>query len=100
MDGDNVMSRTTRARLKGMLRQIWLRSNERAEALKRDKYSCCKCGKKKSVKKGHEVKVEVHHKKGILNWDKLIDLILEELLCNPENLETLCKECHDKETFG
>jgi 5-methylcytosine-specific restriction endonuclease McrA len=93
------MSRTTKARLKGMLRQIWLRSNERAEALKRDKYSCCKCGVKKSVKKGCEVKVEVHHKKGVLNWDKIIDLILEELLCNPENLETLCKECHDKETF-
>ena len=90
---------TPRSRIKGMLRQLWLRSAERSEALKRDKYTCCKCGVKQSQKKGFEVKVEVHHKNGILNWDKIIDLILEELLCNPDNLEVLCVDCHKKETF-
>ena len=90
--------RTPRARIKGMLRQIFLRSSERSEALKRDKYTCQKCGGKQSTKKGFELKVQVHHKEGIKIWDKIIDLIYQELLCDPEKLETLCVECHDKET--
>ena len=69
---------------------------ERAEALKRDNYTCCDCGKKQSVKKGFECKVQVHHKKGIKIWNVLIDLIYKHLLCNPDDLETLCVDCHDK----
>ena len=79
-----------------MLRQMWLRSQERAYALKRDGYTCQSCGVKKSVKKGHEQKVVVHHKEGIGNWDKVIELIRLEILCNPEHLETLCPDCHKK----
>lgn len=90
------MKRTPRSRIKGMLRQMWLRSVERNEAIKRDKYSCCNCGVKQSVKKGHEVKVNVHHKKGITVWDEIIELIQKSLLCDPEELETLCKDCHDE----
>jgi 5-methylcytosine-specific restriction endonuclease McrA len=90
------MERTPRSRIKGMLRQIFLRSVERATAIKRDHYTCVDCGKKQSVKKGFECKVQVHHKKGINIWDELIDLIYEQLLCNPDDLETLCIECHDK----
>ena len=86
---------TPRSRIKGMLRQMWLRSNERTEAMKRDNYSCCNCGVKQSVKKGFEVKVQVHHKQGII-WDMLIDLIYKYLLCDIDDLETLCVECHDK----
>jgi 5-methylcytosine-specific restriction endonuclease McrA len=93
---------TPRSRIKGMLRQIFLRSKERAEAMKRDKYSCCKCGVKKSVKKGFEQKVQVHHKKGIDIWDEIIDMIYDKLLCrgHPEDLETLCPNCHNEITHG
>ena len=93
-----TMTNTTpRSRIKGMLRQLWLRSAERSECLKRDRYSCQRCGVKKSVKKGFEQKVEVHHKEGILNWDEIIDLIHEQLLCDIDKLETLCPECHSHE---
>lgn len=87
---------TPRSRIKGMLRQIFLRSRERAEALKRDHYSCQKCGIKASTAKGREVKVQVHHKRGIFVWDKVIDLIYDEILCDPIDLETLCVSCHHK----
>ncbi len=94
------MARTPRSRIKGMLRQIFLKSVERAEAMKRDKYTCQRCGAKQSVKKGHEIKIQVHHKKGIKVWDEIISLIYDELLCDPAELETLCVDCHDKETNG
>lgn len=90
---------TPRSRIKGMLRQIFLRSKERAEALKRDKYSCQKCGVKQSTKKGHEQKVQVHHKNGIDVWDPIIDMIYDKILCDPADLETLCPDCHKKETY-
>lgn len=77
------------------LRQLWLHSRERNAALKRDGYSCVLCGAKKSVAKGKEQKIEVHHKEGILNWDYLVEIIRESLLCNPEKLECLCPDCHE-----
>jgi len=89
-------TRTSRARIKGMLRQMWLKSAERNEALKRDGYTCQDCGIKQSKKKGFEVQVQVHHKDGINTWDEIIDLIQNSLLCDPDKLETLCIDCHDK----
>jgi 5-methylcytosine-specific restriction endonuclease McrA len=89
---------TPRSRVRAALRQLWLRSRERAAAIRRDKYTCVRCGVKQSKRKGFEQRVEVHHRKGrIGNWNKVIDLIFEELLCSPDNLETLCPNCHDKE---
>jgi len=87
--------RTPRNRIKGMLRQMFLRSTERSECLKRDNYSCVECGIKQSKKKGRVVKVEVHHVDGIKMWDDVIELICDELLCDISKLQTLCKECHD-----
>jgi len=89
-------TRTSRAKIKGYLRQMWVRSYERAEAMKRDGYCCQDCGIKQSKKKGAEVKINVHHKEGIDVWDEIIDLIEKHLLCNPDKLETLCEDCHDK----
>lgn len=77
------------------LRQLWLRSRERAAALKRDKYTCKKCGAKQSRAKGKEIKVEVHHMNGI-EWEKIIDYVFCYLLCDPKELETVCLDCHKK----
>lgn len=88
---------TPRSQVKSALRQLFLRSRERKEALKREKYTCQRCNTKQSRAKGKEVKVEVHHIKGI-DWDTLIDLVYKHLLCVPSDLEILCVECHKKET--
>ncbi len=80
------------------MRKLWLRSRERQAALKRDGYTCQECGVKQSKAKGREVKVEVHHVEGVLNWNYLLDHVFRHLLCDPKFLETLCKECHGRET--
>jgi predicted HNH restriction endonuclease len=94
-------SRTPRSRIKGMLRQIFLRSRERARVLKETDYCCDKCGVKQTSKKGEEIKLDVHHVKGIDCWNEIIDIIEDKLLCigHEEDLQPLCKECHNKETY-
>ena len=87
---------TPKSRVRGMLRQIFLRSRERSDCLKRDKYTCQHCGVKASHKKGQEQVVHVHHIKGIKIWDEVIDKIYDELLCHPDDLITLCPDCHNK----
>jgi 5-methylcytosine-specific restriction endonuclease McrA len=87
---------TPRSKVKAALRLLWLRSRERAAAIKRDGYTCQCCGKKQSRAKGKEVYVEVHHLSGI-KWDYLLNEVFRVLLVDPERLQTLCKDCH-KET--
>ncbi len=91
--------RTKRAQVVSHLRLLWLRSNERAAALKREGYCCENCGAKQSKAKGREVKVEVHHVNGI-DWSGVADLVIERVLQPPELLEVLCKKCHDEEHRG
>ena len=88
---------TPRSKVRAALRQLSLRSRERARAIQRDKYTCQICGAKKSVAKGKEQKVECHHKKGEIQWEPLIDYVFEHLLVPPEEWITLCPECHKKE---
>ena len=88
---------TPNSRIRSALRQLWLRSRERAATLKRDNYSCVRCGVKQSRKKGVEVYVEVHHRHGVTNWEALFSAIREHLLCNESEMETLCPKCHKKE---
>jgi hypothetical protein len=88
---------TPRSRVRAALRQTWLRCRERAAALKRTGNKCERCGVKASVAKGREVKLHVHHKDRIVNWERIIDLVFEELLCDPSKLEVLCVACHEKE---
>lgn len=86
---------TPRSRVRSAIRQLWLRSRERQSALKRDRYTCCVCHAKQSRTKGKEVYVEVHHANGhIANWEHVIDVIFESILCDPRYLETLCHDCH------
>lgn len=86
---------TPNSKIKNVLRMLWLRSRERAKAIKRDQYTCQACGRKQSKASGREFKVEVDHIHGI-DWDGLCDLIHERLLQTSDDLITLCKECHDK----
>jgi 5-methylcytosine-specific restriction endonuclease McrA len=92
----NKKDTTPRSRVKNAIRQLWLRSRERASALKREKYTCQRCGVKQSVAKGKEVKVQVHHI-DMIDWDGIVDGIIERVFQTPDRLEVLCKACHDKE---
>ena len=85
---------TPNSQIRSALRRLFLRSRERAAAIKRDSYTCQKCGGKQSRAKGKEFYVECHHKEGVCNWEALFAAIREYLLCDPENMETLCKDCH------
>lgn len=79
------------------LRKIFLISRERGFAIKRDKYTCQECNTKQSTKDGKKnIKIEVHHKVPI--GDKLNNIakmIRELILQTPEDLITLCSECHE-----
>ena len=93
--------RTPKSRVRSSLRQLFLRSRERASALKRDGYCCCNCGVKQSKRRGEEVKIEVHHLDENMSWDRIIEYIFRHILCHPDQLETLCKKCHlDKHRRG
>jgi hypothetical protein len=86
---------TLRSRVRAALRMVWMRSPERAAALKRDGYTCTICGKKQSRASGRECKVQVHHLDGIMDWNEVLDFVLASgLFCNREYLTTYCKTCH------
>jgi len=85
---------TPRSRVRAAIRQLWLRSRERAATLKRDGYKCTHCGVKQSTAKGKEQKMHVHHLDGI-EWDSIIDDIFRHVLVDPSKLETICPKCHE-----
>ena len=84
---------TPRSRIRSSLRQLWLRSRERAAVLKKADRRCTRCNVKGSVAKGREVKIEVHHEPPIADaWEEIIDLICEKILESPQF--PMCKDCH------
>jgi predicted HNH restriction endonuclease len=85
---------TPRSRIKNAIRQVFLRSRERAAALKATGHRCAKCGIKSSEAAGRVVKLQVHHVGGI-DWDGVIDLVIARVLAVP--LVALCVGCHAKE---
>jgi len=89
---------TPTSKIRAALRQLFLRSRERAACLKTAGYKCSKCGVKQSMAKGREVKVQVHHKEGILNWAELFEAVRRFLLVEPGKMEVLCEACHEKVT--
>ena len=86
-------TRTPNSKITQALRQLWMRSRERATALKSTGYCCAECGVKQSVAKGKEVKLQVHHDP-LINWDGIRELVRARLLDVPQ--KPLCKECHAK----
>jgi sarcosine oxidase delta subunit len=90
--------RTPRGVIRERLRKyLWLMSNERAYAVKRDHNTCQRCGAKGSVARGREVKIEVHHKSGKAGLDAAVTAIMDTLLPDPAELECVCYDCHKKE---
>jgi predicted HNH restriction endonuclease len=92
--GKKLEGVTPRYRIRSLLKQLWLRSKERAAALKRDGYTCQCCHTKQSKAKGKEFKVEVHHVDGITDWEGIIDIIYKQILVHHSKLKTLCPDCH------
>jgi hypothetical protein len=88
---------TPRSRVRSALRALWLRSREHQACLKAASRACERCGVKASVAKGREVKLQVHHTRGIANWEAVIDLVFAELLVDPRFLEAICVQCHKVE---
>ena len=86
---------TPRSQIKAALHRLWLRSRERSAAVKRDNNTCQVCSKKGSTAKGREVKTEIHHLDGV-EWNNIIEYIRRHLLCPPDKLMTLCKDCHEE----
>jgi hypothetical protein len=84
---------TPQSQIKSTLRSLFLRSREHSAVLKRSGNCCESCGKKKSVAKGKEVKLEVHHLE-TLAWPQLIAHIRRHLLCEPSKMMALCTTCH------
>jgi hypothetical protein len=88
---------TPNSKIRQALRKLTLWSRERNAAMKRDKYTCTTCGKKKSARKGFEVKVEAHHKNGI-DWQGVCDFIRERVLQTADDYECQCDDCHKIKT--
>lgn len=87
------LATTPRSRVRASIRQTWLRSRERAAAIKREGNCCEECGRKGSKAAGREVAIEVHHREGI-DWERVIDYVFRHVLVHPDALEVLCKDCH------
>jgi len=84
---------TPASSIRSALRALWLRSRERAAALKATGYTCANCGAKQSAAKGRRVRLEVHHVKPV-NWDVIIRAVRRQLLVSPKKLRPLCPKCH------
>lgn len=82
-------TRTDRGKIVAAIRRIFMYSRERYQALKRAKGKCEECGA--------EGPLNCHHIDPIgESWDDIINLIMERVLCPPDKLVCLCKECHAK----
>ena len=86
---------TPSSQIRSELRRLWLRSRERAAALKATGYCCAECGKKQSRANGRECVIEVHHRSCITNWAEIEAAIRRYLLVSPDELVPLCKSCHE-----
>ena len=84
--------RTPRKFVYAAIRKIWLYSRERQYTIKAENSTCEECGEKGNV--------HVHHRDGT-SLKKIVDMIYDVLLVNPDKLEVLCIDCHkDKHKKG
>ena len=85
---------TTPGAFSSLLRRGWLRSPERAEALKRTGYCCEICGVKQSTAKGKEQKIQVHHPNGV-DLTKCWEEAKAQMFVPADELIPVCPDCHD-----
>jgi len=85
---------TPKSRITSALRTVWMRSRERAAAIKQTNGHCVTCNAKQTSAKGRVVKLQVHHAYHRPNWDRIIKVVMEELLQTPDQLWPMCKGCH------
>ncbi len=78
------------------MRRLWLWSRERTNAKKLAGWKCEICGAKESKAKNAVLRLEVHHRLGVGNWDKIIEAVRAELLVSADKLQVVCLECHKK----
>ncbi len=88
---------TPRSKVRNALRMLFLRSRERAAAIKREHNTCQLCHRKGSAAKGKEQKIQVHHRAGIGDWEAVLDIIYREILCSPDAMDVLCPDCHNEQ---
>lgn len=82
--------------IRSALRQLWMRSKERNQAIKNANRQCVVCSARQSAAKGREVKLNAHHTDGI-DWADLIRLVRERLLMTPDAYTVVCERCHKQE---
>lgn len=87
---------TPDAKIKNVLHQLFMRSRERAKALKRTGYKCTACGAKQTHRKDCKLSLHVHHANKIA-WKSLIEEVRKTLLCDSDLMIPLCPDCHAKE---
>ena len=80
------VSYTPNNRIRSSLYRLFLTSRERNRCMKKG-VVCVKCGSTEQL--------QSHHIRGI-DWDRIINVIREELLT--DDIEPLCKDCHDEIT--
>ena len=83
---------TPNSRITGGFARTFTNSREHGEALKKTGHRCYQCGVKRSVAKGKEVKLYVHHIIPV-NIKRVMEIYREEYL-QQNNLMPVCKECH------
>lgn len=88
---------TSNSTIVNCIRRLWLYSKERKAAVKDQNNRCQRCATKGIKNRFEEIVIQVHHRKGEINWEKIINFIREEVLVDPSELELLCGKCHDME---
>ena len=90
--------KTSRTKIVSALRRVWLYSVERQQALQagrvsKGQYQCAACHqlfKAKEIQVDHIFEVAAYKN----DWHQYIT----RLFCPPEQLQCLCKPCHQKKT--
>jgi len=89
--------KTSDATIKSFIRKLWMQSRERTAAIRDQGHKCRRCNARETSRKGIEVSIEVHHRKGEIDWEKIISFIRQEVLVDPSLLDVMCMTCHDLE---
>ena len=83
--------KTPKSKIKSLLQRLFLWSRERGYVVKTGTALCQNCGSDQGRKKD----MHVHHVKPT-DWQRIYDIIYQELLVPPEEMVLICKNCHSE----